>query len=195
MSAGLARNWWMIGLRGIAAVAFGLMVLALPSSTMASLVLLFAAYVVADGLFAIFAGARAAHQVERWWTLMLEGAINLTVAGAVLVWLALAVVPLVPFAAGWALVTGALMLAAALRLSSSHGRWLLAFGGGVSAGWGALAAALAPSAGDLRTAARWLIAYALLFGVTLLVLAWRLRARTPESRAEGTLEQRSRYLI
>jgi uncharacterized membrane protein HdeD (DUF308 family) len=177
MSAGLARNWWIIGLRGLAAVAFGLIVLALPSSTMASLVLLFAAYIGADGFFAIFAGARAAHQVERWWTLMLEGVINLTVVGAVLVWLALAVVPLVPFAAAWALVTGALMLAAAHRLSSRHGRWLLAFGGGVSAGWGALAAALAPSADDLRTAPLWLVAYALLFGVTLLMLAWRLRRR------------------
>jgi uncharacterized membrane protein HdeD (DUF308 family) len=98
MSAGLARNWWTIGLRGIAAVAFGLIVLALPSSTIASLVLLFAAYVVADGVFAIVAGARAAHQFERWWTLMLEGVINLTVAGAVLVWLALVVVPLVHLA-------------------------------------------------------------------------------------------------
>jgi uncharacterized membrane protein HdeD (DUF308 family) len=185
MSAGLARNWWMIGLRGVAAVAFGLLVLALPSSTMASLVLLFAAYVVADGIVAIFAGARAAHEVERWWTLMLEGTINLTVAGAVLVWLALAVVPLVPFAGAWALVTGALMLAAGHRLSSSHGRWLLAFGGGVSAGWGALAAVVAPSAADLGTAALWLMAYALLFGVTLLLLAWRLRARTAEQSAGG----------
>jgi uncharacterized membrane protein HdeD (DUF308 family) len=185
MSAGLARNWWMIGLRGIAAVTFGFIVLALPSSTTASLVLLFAAYVGADGLFVIFAGARAVRQVERWWTLMLEGAINLTVAGAVLVWLALAVVPLVPLASAWAVVTGALMLAAAHRLSDSHGRWLLAFDGGVSAGWGALAGALASSSdGDLRTTERWLVAYALVFGVTLLVLAGRLWRRHRETGPE-----------
>jgi hypothetical protein len=68
------------------------------------------------------------------------------------------------------------MLAAAHRLSSTHGRWLLAFGGGVSAGWGALAGALAPSSeGDLRTTELWLVAYALLFGVTLLILGARLR--------------------
>jgi uncharacterized membrane protein HdeD (DUF308 family) len=183
MSAGLARNWWTIGLRGIAAVAFGLIVLALPSSTIASLVLLFAAYVVADGVFAIVAGARAAHQFERWWTLMLEGVINLTVAGAVLVWLALAVVPLVHLASAWALLTGGLMLAAAHRLSSTHGRWLLAFGGGVSAGWGALAGALAPSSeGDLRTTELWLVAYALLFGVTLLILGARLRRRRRQTQ-------------
>jgi uncharacterized membrane protein HdeD (DUF308 family) len=89
--------------------------------------------------------ARAAHKVERWWTLMLEGVINLTVAGAVLVWLALAVVPLVHLASAWALVTGGLMLAAAPRLSNTHGRWLLAFGGGVSAGWGALAGTSRPT--------------------------------------------------
>jgi uncharacterized membrane protein HdeD (DUF308 family) len=184
MSAGLARNWWMIGLRGVAAVAFGLIVLALPSSTMASLVLLFAAYVVADGLFAIFAGARAAHQVERWWTLMLEGVINLTMAGAVLVWAALAVVPLVHLASAWALVTGGLMLPAAQRLSVAHGRWLLAFGGGVSGAWGVLAAAGGPSAGDLRTVELWLIAYALLFGVALLAVASRLRRRHREPGQE-----------
>jgi hypothetical protein len=88
MSAGLARNWWAVGLRGMAAVLFGLAILVLPSPTIASLVLLFAAYVTADGIFAILAGARAADQIERWWTLIVEGVTNLTVAGAVLVWLA-----------------------------------------------------------------------------------------------------------
>jgi uncharacterized membrane protein HdeD (DUF308 family) len=176
--AALARNWGAIALRGIAAVAFGLGVLALPPPTLASLVLLFAAYVVADGVFAILAGARAGSQPERWWTLILEGATNLAAAGAVLVWAAIAVVPLLSLASAWAIVTGALMLAAAHRYSGASGRWLLAFGGGVSAGWGALAVALAPAVGgDLRTAELWLVAYALVFGVTLLVLASGLRRR------------------
>ena len=186
MSAGLARNWWAIGLRGIAAVAFGLCVLTLPPPTVASLVLLFAAYVVADGAFAIVAGARAANHPERWWTLILEGVTNLAAAGGVLVWAAIAVVPLLSLASAWAIVTAAPMLAAAHRFSGVYGRWLLGFGGGVSAGWGALAAALAPSSdGDLRTTELWLVAYALVFGVTLLVLASGLRRRhaEPEQRS------------
>ena len=179
ISAGLARNWWAIALRGIAGVTFGLSVLALPPPTVASLVLLFAAYVVADGALAILAGARASHP-ERWWTLILEGVTNFAAAGAVLVWAAIAV-PLLSLASAWAIVTAAPMLAAAHRFSGALGRWLLAFGGGVSAGWGVLAAALAPSSdGDLRTMELWLVAYALVFGVTLLVLASGLRRRHAE---------------
>jgi uncharacterized membrane protein HdeD (DUF308 family) len=182
MSAGLARNWWAVGLRGVAAVLFGLAILALPSPTIASLVLLFAAYVAADGVFAILAGARAADQIERWWTLIVEGVTNLTVAGAVLVWLALAVVPLVHLAAGWAVVTGALLLAAARRLSGPHGRWMLGFAGVASAAWGALAAAAGPSSLDPpRLTELWLVGYALLFGAALLVLALRLKRRHSES--------------
>jgi uncharacterized membrane protein HdeD (DUF308 family) len=178
MSAGLARNWWAVGLRGVAGVAFGLGILLLPPPTLASLVLLFAIYVVADGALAIAAGTRGAGRGERWWTLIVEGLTNLTAAGAILVWAAIAVVPLVSLASAWAVATGALMLAAAHRLSDSHGRWLLAFGGGMSAGWGALAVALAPaSGGDLRTTEGWLVAYALVLGVTLVVLATRLRRR------------------
>ena len=90
MSTGLARNWWAIGLRGVATVLFGLSILVLPRLTIASLVLLFAAYVVADGAFAILAGARAARRGHRWWTLIVEGLTNLALAGAVLVWAALA---------------------------------------------------------------------------------------------------------
>jgi uncharacterized membrane protein HdeD (DUF308 family) len=188
MNAGLARNWRSVGLRGVAAVVFGLGVLLLPPPTVASLVLLFAAYIAADGIFAILAGRREAGRGERWWTLIVEGLTNLTVAGAVLVWAAIAVVPLVSLASAWAVVTGALMLAAAHRLAASHSRWLLAFGGGVSAGWGALAVALAPASdGDLRTTERWLVAYALVFGVTLLILASRLRRRHRETGSEQRL--------
>ena len=187
MSAGLARNWRVFGLRGVAAGVFGLGVLVLPPPTLASLVLLFAAYVVADGILAILAGTRGAGRDERWWTLIVEGLTNLTAAGAILVWAAIAVVPLVSMACAWAVVSGALMLAAAHRLSRAHGRWLLVFGGGVSSGWGALAVGLAPSSGgDLRTTERWLVAYALVFGVTLVVLATRLRRR----HREVGLEQR-----
>jgi len=99
---------------------------------------LFAAYVTADGVAAVVAGARAAGRGERWWTLIVEGGANLAAAAAALIWAALAVVPLVSLASGRAVLSGGLMLAAAHRLSASHGRWLLAFGGGVSAGWGAL---------------------------------------------------------
>ena len=185
---GLARNWRAIGVRGIATVLFGVVILALPSPSLASLVLLFAAYVTADGIAAIVAGTRAMGRGERWWTLIVEGGTNLAAAAAVLVWAALAVVPLVSLASAWAVVSGGLMLAAAHRLSAPHGRWLLAFAGGVSAGWGVLAVALAAAPdGDLPTTRLWLVAYALVFGATLLMLAARLRRRHREPGPEQRL--------
>jgi hypothetical protein len=56
----------------------------------------------------MLAGWRATSQTERWWTLIVEGATNLAVAATVLVWAALAVVPLISLASGWAIVTGPL---------------------------------------------------------------------------------------
>jgi uncharacterized membrane protein HdeD (DUF308 family) len=178
MSAGLARNWWAVGLRGLAAVLFGFGVLALPSATRASLVLLFVAYVAADGIFAILAGTVAARRGERWQTLILEGATNLALAGAVLVWPAIAVLPLVALTAAWAVITGALLLAAARRLSGPHGHWVLTIAGAASAVWGALEATVGPSAAsDPRSIGLWLVGYAVPFGAILLTLGFHLQRR------------------
>src|SRR5690348_8184592 len=121
MSAGMARNWWAIGFRGLAAALFAACVLILPRPALASLVLLFTAYVAADGVFAIIAAMRAAQSGERWRSLMAEGVTNLLVAAWVAIWPALAVVPFVRVASAWAIVTGGLMIAAARRLALSHG--------------------------------------------------------------------------
>jgi uncharacterized membrane protein HdeD (DUF308 family) len=87
LSAGLARNWWAVGLRGLAGIAFGLIALLLPGLTLASLVLLFAAYMVVDGIFAVIAAVRAARSGERWGLLVLEGIADF-VAGAIAFFLA-----------------------------------------------------------------------------------------------------------
>lgn len=178
IGSGITHSWWLVGLRGLAALAFAASLLVLPQSMIASLVLLFAAYVGADGAFALLVANRARRQGARWLMLVYEGLTNLAVAGGVLVWQALALVPLVRVASLWAVVTGAFMLAAAHRLSGPHGRWLLFFAGGISAAWGALATV----ADQLETVdpqgmRRWLIVYALLFGAILLGLATQLLRR------------------
>src|SRR4051812_40981237 len=65
MSALLAQNWWAVALRGVFAILFGLIALVMPGITIASLVLLFAAYMLVDGIFAIVSAARAAARHER----------------------------------------------------------------------------------------------------------------------------------
>ena len=130
MSAALARNWWAVGLRSLVAVAFAItVILLLPRPTLGALVLLFAAYLAADGALAIVAGVRAMRRGELWQALMFEGALNLMVGGAVLIWPAMAAVAFDRLTSAWAIVTGALLLAAARRLARSHGRWLLVLAG------------------------------------------------------------------
>jgi uncharacterized membrane protein HdeD (DUF308 family) len=96
-----------------------------PKPTLGAFVLAFAAYVAADGAMALVAGIRAMRRGELWQTLIFEGAVNLSVTGVVLVWPAMAAVAFVRLTSVWAIVTGALLLAAARRLSVAHGRLCL----------------------------------------------------------------------
>ena len=69
----LARNWWAVALRGAVAVIFGVLAVALPGIAIFWLAVLFAAYMLIDGVFAIVAGVRAAQHHARWWPFALEG--------------------------------------------------------------------------------------------------------------------------
>jgi len=175
MSAALARNWWAIALRGVFGILFGLVALAVPTAVMLSLALLFAAYLLADGVLAIVASVRAAQSHERWGLLLTEGIVDLAMGILVLMFPAGAVLGFVLATAAWALVTGGLMLSAAFRLHAAHGRWWLALGGVVSLLWGVVLI-LAPLVGAL-VLTWWLGFYAIAFGVVLLVLAFRLRGQ------------------
>jgi uncharacterized membrane protein HdeD (DUF308 family) len=171
----LARNWWLVALRGLLAQIFGIIAILLPGVTIAALVLLFAAYMLVDGVFAIIGGVRAARRHERWGLLIFEGIANLVAGGIAIVWPLITIVAFIYLLAAWAIVSGGLVFAAALRLQLEHGRWLLRFGGLVSLIWGLLLL-FWPLAGAVALA-WWMGAYALLFGVTLLVLAFRLHGQ------------------
>ncbi|HEY1944820.1 MAG TPA: HdeD family acid-resistance protein [Roseiarcus sp.] len=175
MSDALARNWWAIALRGALAIIFGIVTFVLPGATMLSLVFVFAAYALLDGIFAITAAVRSAQRHERWGLLILEGVVDLIAAAVAVVWPGLTILTFVLVIAAWALVTGALMMVAAFRLQLDHGRWWLVLGGLVSILYGVLLI-IAPLIGAL-VLTWWLGGYALVFGVLLLVLAFRLRAR------------------
>jgi len=176
----LARNWWAIGLRGVLAIAFGLIALFLPGATMLSLVIVFAIYACTDGVFGIVSGVRAAQAGERWGLLVFEGLVNIAVAVIAVLWPGITVIAFVLLVAVWAILTGALELAAAFRLEIEDGRWWLAVGGLVSLVYGALLV-VAPMIGAV-VLTWWLGAYALIFGVSLIVLAFKLKARLDEHR-------------
>ena len=178
MSAVLARNWWVLAIRGVLGIAVGLLALVLPAATMLALVLLFAAYLLVDGVFAIMAAVRAAREHERWGLLVLEGVADIIAGVIAVVWPGITVLAFVLLVAAWAIVSGSLMLVAGYRLNIEHGRWWLLLAGALSVAYGALLA-VAPMIGAL-VLTWWFGAYALLFGVALLVLAFRLKARNDE---------------
>ena len=185
MSQMLAQNWWAVALRGVFTLIFGIIAIVLPGVTIAALVLLFAAYMLIDGIFAIIAGMRAARRHERWGFLIFEGIIDLIAGAIAIVWPLITVLTFIILLAAWAIVSGALVFAAAFRLHLEHGRWLLAFSGLVSLIWGFLLL-LWPLAGAV-VLAWWMGAYALVFGVTLLILAFRLKRQRDHSSPAGAV--------
>ena len=175
MSAKLAQNWWAIATRGVCGIIFGLIALFLPGATMLTLVLFFSAYMLVDGIFGIVAAVRAASHHQRWGLLVLEGVLNIAVGVIAFIWPGLTAVTFVLLIAAWAIVTGVLEIVAALRLHPEYGRWWLILSGAASVIFGVLLV-VAPLAGVI-VVTWWIGAFALIFGIMLLVLAFRLRAR------------------
>lgn len=175
LSALLARNWWAVGLRGAAAIAFGLVALFAPGATVLSLIIVFAALMAADGALNLIAGIRSARRREHWGLLILQGLAGLVAAAIAILLPGLTMIAFVYLIAAWAVVSGTLAVFAAVRLRGDHGRWWMGFGGLLSIVLGVLLA-VAPLIGAL-VLTWWLGAYAIVFGCTLLVLAYRLRAQ------------------
>jgi uncharacterized membrane protein HdeD (DUF308 family) len=175
MTALLARNWWAIAIRAVAAILFGIVALLLPAAALSGLVLVFAVYMLVDGVFAIVSGVRAAAHHERWGLLILEGVLDILIGVISLAMPLFTVLAIVMLIGAWAVITGILMMVAAFNLHATHGRWLLAFAGLVSLAWGVLL--LVDQLIGAVVLTIWLGAYALIFGISLLVLAFRLRGR------------------
>ncbi|HEY2034926.1 MAG TPA: HdeD family acid-resistance protein [Rhizomicrobium sp.] len=173
MASILVRNWWAFVARGVLAVLFGLIAFFLPGVTMLSLVLVFAAYALADGVLAIISAVRAAKQGDRWSLFALEGIVDILLGAAAATMPSVTVVVFVALVAAWALITGSFMLAGAFELDADHGRWWLVLAGAASIIYGALLV-IAPMIGAL-VLTWWIGAYALVFGIAMLVAAFRLR--------------------
>jgi uncharacterized membrane protein HdeD (DUF308 family) len=181
----LSRNWWALALRGVVAILFGLAAFFLPGITLAVLILLFGAYMLVDGIFAIIAAVRAEEHDTRWWLLLAEGVLGVLAGIVAFLWPGLTALALLYLVAAWAIVTGILQIVGAIRLRQEiEGEWALILGGILSVIFGVLLAVM-PGVGIL--ALIWLIgAYALVSGVLLIVLAFRVRNET-EAREQAEI--------
>jgi uncharacterized membrane protein HdeD (DUF308 family) len=178
----LARNWGLIVWRGIAGVLFGLAAFVWPGLTFVALVYLFGAYALVDGGFAAITGLTRIGSSTRWWVFLLEGLVGIAVGLVTFLWPGITALALIYMIAAWAIVTGAFEIAAAVRLRREiDNEWLLALSGVLSILLGVLLA-FQPGAGQLVVT--WTLgAYALVFGVLLIILGVRLRNwRLPSKR-------------
>jgi uncharacterized membrane protein HdeD (DUF308 family) len=179
MSAALAQNWWVLALRGAAALAFGLIALLTPGIAILSLVIFFAAYLLIDGVLTCLASVRAMRHHERWILLLAEGIADIVMAGLAMLFPVAAIFAFILLIAAWAIVSGLLLLISSFRLHADHGRVWMALSGSISIVWGVMLA-IAPFIGAI-VLAWWLGLYAVFFGVMMCILAWRLHhhAATP----------------
>lgn len=173
----LAQYWWLVALRGVIGIAFGIIALMMPVATILALLLVFCAYMLVDGGFALYAAYQAARQRKKWGLLVLQGLANLMAGVLALFWPGLTVLAFVLLLAAWALVSGCLQIVAAFRVNS--GRWWLVLSGLVSLVYGALLVA-APLIGAV-VLTWWMGAWAIFFGAFLIVAAFRLRSRRDQS--------------
>ncbi len=173
MATILIGNWGALALRGAFAVLFALIAIFWPGITAKALIVLFGFYVLADGILALAAGLRAAHRHRRSGPLLLEGAFNIAIGFIILGWPGAALVALIYLLALWAIITGVALVAAGLALIRLSGEWLLLLSGVLSILFGLILFAQ-PAAGIVALA-WWLGIYALVFGIMLLSVAFRIR--------------------
>ena len=170
----VTRNWWVVALRGAIAILFGIMALVWPGAAMATLVLFFGAFAFADGILASWAAFTMRRQNRMWGPLLLEGITGIALGLLVFLWPAMTAVVLILFVAAWAFVTGVFEIAAAISLRKEiEGEWALALSGVLSIGLGVLLA-IWPGAGLLALIVV-IGVYAIVFGVVMVGLAFRLR--------------------
>ena len=179
----LAESWWTVGLRGLLGIAFGLICLLVPAAAILALIWLFSAYMLVDGVLAMVSGIKAARNGERWGLFILEGVVDIAAGAVAFLWPAITAVAFVLLIAIWALISGGLMLVAAFSLKLEHGRWWLALGGIASVIFG-IVLFIAPTVGAV-VLTWWIGAYALIFGMLLLVLAFQLHSRREEHKRKA----------
>ncbi len=169
----LAARWWALMIRGVVAILFGILAIVAPGVGLLSLIMIWGAYAIVDGVFGLVLAARGARAGRRWGWLLFAGIVSIAAGLITFAWPGITAVVLLTMIAVWALFTGIAEIGAAIQLRRYiRGEWLLALSGVVSIVFSALLL-LFPGAGALAIV--WTIGtYAIVFGALLVTLGWRL---------------------
>lgn len=173
VKSALHRSWWLLLLRGIAAVAFGVLTFVWPQISLLTLIMVYGVYALIDGVLALIAAIRGGGFAPRWW-LALGGVVSILAAGVAFAWPGLTALVLVYLIGFWSILRGVLEIVGAIRLRNEiANEWSLGAAGALSVIFG-LILVFMPGAGALGLL--WLIAaWAVLFGLLLIWVAFKVR--------------------
>lgn len=174
MGSALTRDWWVVLLRGVVAVLFGLAAFIWPGITLVALVFLFGVYAIVDGILSFGEAISAGKRSQSWIWPTVIGVVGIVAGILAFAWPGLTALVLLYIIAAWAVVTGIAEFIAGIGLRHEiSNEWLLMLGGVISVLFGVLVFAR-PGAGALAVV--WLIGFfAIVIGVERIGLAFRLR--------------------
>ena len=175
----MTHNWWLYAVRGLVAVIFGILAFTRPEQALQALVLVFGAFALVDGIFAMAAGIATHRYFERWWAVLLEGVAGVVIGLLTFFWPNVTALALVYFIAAWALITGIFEIVASIQLRRMiTGEWMLILGGLLSIVFSAMLFVF-PVAGAVSVI--WVIGtYAIFFGISEIIFAFRLHSLRKE---------------
>ncbi|GHO51903.1 HdeD family acid-resistance protein [Ktedonobacter robiniae] len=181
---GTMGSTWLMAIRGVVAIIFGIAALLWPGRTLLILVYLFGAFAIVDGILAAVASVQLRHLTNYWWIILLEGIFGIIIGIASFALPGVTALALLFLVAIWAILTGILELVSAFSGRAPVRReWAMGIAGVLSIVLGILLIAQ-PRAGLLTLV--WLIGiYAIAWGFTLFVRAFQ--HREPHSRMPGTI--------
>ena len=174
----LASHWWLFLIRGILAIALGILMPLFPTAAIFTIAILFGAYAFVDGIVAIVAAIRMNHADLSWMWLVLEGFLGIAVGALTFFNPGITALFLVYLFGGWAVATGVLTIVSAIRLRKVISNETLLILLGILSVAAGIVIFWAPIYGVFAIV--WTVGvYALLTGIFFIWLAFRLR-RLPD---------------
>jgi len=169
------RNWWIMALRGLFAVIFGLIALLAPRIALLAFIYVFAAYALVDGGAAVITAIQERDLLYRWGWVLFEGILSILAGIIAFANPGLATLVLLYIIAACAIVTGIMEIVAAFAIREFVSQeWTLALAGIVSVAFGILLFFF-PGAGIVSLL--WLVGiYGIIFGLLFIVRAFQLRS-------------------
>ena len=168
------HNWWVLALRGLAAVLFGILAFIWPGITIFTLVLLFGAYALVNGVLALVIAFKGPRRIRRFGSLIFGGLISVAAGVIAFIWPGMTAFSLVIVIAAWAMVNGIAEIVVAIRLRKEiSGEWLLIVAGIASILFG-VCLFLNPLIGAF-VLVWWIGGFTFAFGILLMVLGFRMR--------------------